>query len=240
MLCLHYTPSNEVPRGSPAEVPLVSPIHPTPSCACHLLQTAFPLPVLLTWETHCPPGCQSFLSVSPPFTPHPHTRSNHLPAKSCQTLLQLGFSSLYPPSPSCGPTTLTSYIYVPTSSLFPLQSTRSMAPRLAFLLIECIWKDTQETSNTGSPGERHYISDHRPFCSQKASNTEDPGPATLVPTKVFNAASVSSSPPTLQPSGQIEVLCLYFMLAPKLCTALLLPAGSQPPHRGHSFVKSQV
>ena len=100
----------------------------------------------------------SWLPVYPPSasTTHPtsHSQCDHLPAKHCQIQPQLGFSSLHPWFPLWTQDTHLRYlcpVCVLTSSLFTLESTRYMASRLAFLLIEYIWKDTQGTSNADFP-----------------------------------------------------------------------------------------
>lgn len=91
---------------------------------------AFPLAVLVAWKTNHPPGCQSFLPLPTPHTPLPHAQSNICqpsPIKFCSSWASL----LCMPGLSCGPTSFISCLYGPTSSLFPHQSTRHMAPSIS-------------------------------------------------------------------------------------------------------------
>ena len=117
-----------------------------------VIRSKHPLPpaVLMTLKTYHLPGCQSFLPLPPPLT-LPPTPSPIIcqpsAIKFCSNLASL----VSIPGLSCGPKTLISDICILTSGLFPLESTRHMASRLVFLFIEYIWKDKQETSNTGFP-----------------------------------------------------------------------------------------
>lgn len=110
-------------------------VHPTPSRPCYLLPACFSSSSPDDTEDQVSSWLPVFPLLPPPLTLLPHTKSNnHLSAKSCQILLCLGFS-LHPWSLSCGPRILISYIYVLTSSLFPVESPRHMAPTLVFLSI---------------------------------------------------------------------------------------------------------
>lgn len=70
LLGLHHAAYNKVPRGSPQKSLCCLP-HTQPQVGLVIRsKRAFPLPVLLTWKTHRPPGCQSLLCL-----PHHSPRS---------------------------------------------------------------------------------------------------------------------------------------------------------------------